>query len=661
MQRKQFARLACALALVAAPAMAQQIPVTDFAKHAELDEVSLSPTGEYLAMSVPNALDNETSLQIIRLADGSTVKTLRFGQESHVTNLIWTDDDQLVMERAKRFPGEEFKRSMGQVMGTNITGDKQRTLFAYVQDDGTKRGRNKDTGWAFLEHQLDDEPGKALVRFYCWPSYCGEDADTVVFKVDTRTGVRQEVERIKDGDVDSYLVYDHAGVARVAYSENNDGSPKMSYRPTATAAWTPLPKAIAGHELNGGYFAADNNTMYARISDKGEASQLYKFDLAAGTREKLASRDGVDVGTIMVGGRKGIPFGVTYTSPGPAVQYFDNNSEWAKLHAALLQRFKGSMVYFLEFTRDDQKVLFWTQADRNPGNYYLLDRANGNKIVQVGARMPWFEGKQLAAVKPIEFKTRDGASLYGYYTAPVGGGAGPAPMVVLPHGGPFGVADNWSFDRDVQFLASRGYGVLQVNYRGSGGRGDTFRDQAFKQWGGMIQDDITDGVKYAIEQKFADPDRICIYGGSFGGYSALIQPVLNPGMYKCAIGYVGVYDLQMELNNEERSSENVERWYARSLGTDPALLAKQSPARRAKEVKVPVFLAHGKADGNVRMNQFRAMEGALKDVGNAPEVMLGAGEGHGFVNPENVAELYRRMEAFLDKHIGKGAKVATSP
>lgn len=662
MFRTTLARWTGALAVAAFPAMAQQISVTDFARPAALDEVALSPTGEYLAMAVPNAANNETSLQIIRLSDGSAVKTLRFGQESHVTSVGWSDDDQLVMERAKRYPGEEFKRSTGQVMATNITGDKQRTLFAYVQDDGNKRGRNKDTGWGFLEQQVDNEPGMALIRFYCWPSVCGEDADTVVFKVDTRTGIRKEVERIKDGDVDSYLIYDHNGLARVAYTENTDGTPKMSYRPTATSAWSPMPKSIAGHELVGGVFAEDNNTLYARISDAGEATQLYKVDLAAGTREKLASREGVDVGTIMTAGRKQVPFGVTYTTPGPAVQYFDNNSEWAKLHRALLQRFNGSMVYFLEFTRDDQKVLFWTQGDRNPGNYYLLDRANGNKIVQVGARMPWFEGKQFAAVKPIEFKNRAGVTLYGYYTAPVGGSAGAKPLVVMPHGGPFGVSDNWSYDRDVQFLASRGYGVLQINYRGSGGRGDKFRDQAFQQWGGMIQDDITDGVRYAIEQKFADADRVCIYGGSFGGYSALIQPILNPGMYKCAIGYVGVYDLPMELRNEESSAEDVERWYRRSLGTDEAMLARQSPARRAQEVKVPVLLAHGKADNNVRMNQFRAMDRALRDAGNPPEVMLGAGEGHGFVNPDNIAELYRRMEAFLGKYIGADAKpVATSP
>src|SRR5688572_18142019 len=144
MHRKPFARLSLALALVAAgPAWAQQIPVTDFAKYADLDEVALSPTGEYLAMAVPSPDGKETNLQIVKLADGSTVKTLRFGQENHVMDVTWTDDDQITVARAKRWPGREYKSHMGELMATNLTGEKQRTLFAFVLDDVNRRGRNK--------------------------------------------------------------------------------------------------------------------------------------------------------------------------------------------------------------------------------------------------------------------------------------------------------------------------------------------------------------------------------------------------------------------------------------------------------------------------------------------------------------------------------------
>ena len=666
MTRTRFARRTGALVAmaatlaVAAPAVAQQIPVTDFARYAELDEVALSPTGEYLAMAVPTPDGKETNLTIMRIATGEGLKTLRFGQESHVMNVTWTDDDQITVARARRMPGTEYLSGMGELMSTNLTGDKQRTLFAYTLDDVNRRARNKDMGSAYLAKVLDKEPGKALVKFYCWKYDCGEDGDTVVFKVDTRTGTRQEVERIKDGDVESGLVFDNDGIARVAYSETEDGTPKIFYRPTPTSAWTPLAASLAGYEIVGGVFAEDNNTMYARVSDKGEATQLYKLDLAAGTRTKVIGRDDVEVGTILTGGRKDVPFGVMFTAHKPSVQYFDSASPWAQLHAGLMKKFAGQMVYFLESSRDDSKVLFWTHSDKVPGDYYLIDRANANKITQVGQRKPWFEGKALGSMRPIEFKTRDGVTIYGYYTAPVGGGAGPHPMVVMPHGGPFGPADSWRFDDDVQFLASRGYGVLQVNYRGSGGRGDNFETQAYQGWGGMIQNDITDGVKFAIDSKYADPQKICIYGGSFGGYSAMMQPILNPGMYKCAIGYVGVYDLPMLSRSKETEREATERFFVRSMGEDMAALAKSSPAQRAKEIGVPVMLVHGKADDNVRMNQFRAMDGALRDIGKPAEVFLGPGEGHGFSNPDNIAELYRRMETFLDKYIGNGAPATSA-
>ena len=563
MTRNTLARWSCALlAIAAVPAFAQQIPVTDFAKYADLEEVALSPTGEYLALAVPSTNGKETNLQIFSLAESKTIKTLRFGQESHVMDVTWTADDTITVTRAKRYPGEEFLRSTGQLMSTNLTGDKQRTLFAYLLDDGGIRGRQKDMGSADLAGALDKEPGKALVNFYCWQSECGEKGDTVVYKVDTRTGSRQEVERIQDGESSSYLIFDHDGIARVAYAENEDGSPRISYRPSQSSAWVPLPASIAGHEIEGGVFMEDNNTLYARVSDKGEATQLYKIDVAAGTRTKVVGRDDVDISAIMTAGYKPVPFGVTFTGYKPSVQYIDNASQWAQLHAGLMKLFPGQLVKFLSFSRDDKKVLFWTSSDRVPGNYYVLDRGNNNKIVQVGSRRPWFDGKakSLAAMRPIEFKTRDGATIYGFYTAPAGGGAGPRPMVVMPHGGPFGPADSWGFNDEAQFLASRGYGVLQVNFRGSGGRGDNFETKAWRQWGGMIQNDITDGVKYAIESKLADPDKICMYGASFGGYSALMQPILNPGMYKCAIGYVGVYDLPLLARSKEQENEDVERF-----------------------------------------------------------------------------------------------------
>ncbi|HZV24152.1 MAG TPA: prolyl oligopeptidase family serine peptidase, partial [Luteimonas sp.] len=273
---------------------------------------------------------------------------------------------------------------------------------------------------------------------------------------------------------------------------------------------------------------------------------------------------------------------------------------------------------------------------------------------------PWLKPDTLAPTRPIEFTTRDGQKLFGFYTAK---GNGPKPLVVMPHGGPIGPYDYWTFDRDAQFLASRGYAVLQVNYRGSGGRGEAFERAGWKQWGGTIQNDITDGVKWAIDNKLADADRICIYGASFGGYSAMMQPILNPGMYKCAVGYVGVYDMVMLRKDvHDGGSKRSIRVNDRAIGTDPKVLADYSPALRAGEIKIPVMLVHGKDDQTAEFGQFKAMEAALRATGHPAETMVVAGEGHGFAKPENVAALYDKLAEFLDRYIGPDAKpVAASP
>jgi dipeptidyl aminopeptidase/acylaminoacyl peptidase len=237
-------------------------------------------------------------------------------------------------------------------------------------------------------------------------------------------------------------------------------------------------------------------------------------------------------------------------------------------------------------------------------------------------------------------------------------GTGPKPMVVMAHGGPFGIYDTWGFDDEVQFLASHGYAVLQVNYRGSGGRGEEFEQAGWKGWGTTIQDDITDGVRWAIDQKLAEPNRICTFGASFGGYTALFQPILNPGMYKCAIGYVGVYDLPLMRKTDKNmgQSKRTARFFDRTLGTDMDALAKVSPVQRVTEINVPVMLVHGGDDHTADLNQYKAMTAALKNAGKPVETFLAPGEGHGFYKSENRAELFRRMDTFLKKYIGSNAK-----
>ena len=350
----------------------------------------------------------------------------------------------------------------------------------------------------------------------------------------------------------------------------------------------------------------------------------------------------------MLVGADGIPFGVMYTGGKPTVRYWDPASEWARLHAGLMKAFPGQLVGISDVSADGRKLLFVTGSDRQPGAYYVFNRDTG-KVDLIGQRTPWLPAERLAPSTPIEFKARDGVKLFGFYTAT---GASARPLILMPHGGPFGPMDSWGYDSDAQFLASRGYGVLQVNYRGSGGRGETFQKSGWTHWGDLLIDDMLDGVKWAREQGLAREGEACTYGASYGGYAALMAPIRQPGAFKCAIGYAGVYDLPL-LRKTDSSAETRagRRWLDRAVGADPAALARQSPALRAAEIGIPVFLVHGKDDERARFDQYKSMLAALEATGKAPETFVLRGEGHGFYSPEAQAELYERLDAFLARHL----------
>ncbi|WP_374558249.1 alpha/beta hydrolase family protein [Thermomonas sp.] len=623
---------------------AQTLSAEDFAKRPDAWELSLSPSGQYVAMAVPTPDGLETRLEVFDISTGKS-QILRFGPRQHVSDITWTADDQLVVARAELEPLKARPSTQGELYSTDAKGKKQDVLFGYVPEREGKRGKRNDHGWSVLAKVITRDPGMALVNFLCWD--CGEEPDTVIFKVDTRTGARKEVERTKGR---ALYQFDETGEARFRTTWDDNDEPVQYYRRNRGEPWTLLPKSIAGRLIYGVHFATDDNTAYALITDALEPAQAYRIDLQEGTRTKLAGNPDVAVSDFVYGGFGGDPIAVVYDAYAPSLQYIAPESEWSKLHAGLMKSFPGHMLSFNSFSRDGTKVLFSVWSDRDSGSYYIYDRST-QKAQKVVDYRPWLKPEAMAQMRPIEFTNRSGQKIFGFYTA---NGTGPKPMVVMAHGGPFGIYDTWSFRDEAQFLANRGYAVLQVNYRGSGGRGEAFTQAGWLGWGTTIQDDITDGVRWAIEQQLADPERICTFGASFGGYSALMQPILNPGMYKCAIGYVGVYDLPLMRKTDKNmgQAKSTTRFFDRTLGADPALLARVSPVQRVADLKVPVMLVHGSDDRTADLNQFKAMESALKTVGRPAETFLAQGEGHGFYKPENRAELYRRMAAFLDAHIG---------
>ena len=640
-----------ALLVAATSALAQVSSVEDYTRRPDAWELSLSPSGRYVAMAVPTPDGTETRLEILDLTTNKS-QVLRFGNQQHVSDIMWTADEQVVVSRATLEPLKAVPSSMGELYTSDVHGKNQDVLFGYIPEREGKRGKRSDHGFAEVVKVLTDEPGMALVNFFCWD--CGEEPDTVIFRVNTSTGERKEVERVGGR---ANFQFDRTGEARLRTTWDNNDQPVLYYRPSKGAEWVPLPKAVAGRLIYNARFADDNNTLYALVTDAGEPAQAYRIDLQAGTRTKLAGNPDVEASGFMYAGFGGPPFAVTYSASKPSLEYIDSNSDWAQLHASLMQLFPGEMVSFGSFSRDGNKVLFSVWSDRDPGSYYLFDRV-AHKVQKIVDFRSWIRPETMVQTRPIEFTNRDGTKIFGFYTTR---GTGPQPMVVMAHGGPYDVNDDWGFDSEVQFLASRGYAVLQVNYRGSSGRGESFEQAGWKGWSTTIQNDITDGVRWAITNHLADPARLCTFGASFGGYTALEQPLLNPGMYKCAIGYAGVYDLPLMRKTDENHGQTraSRRFWDRTLGTDMAALAQSSPALHAADIHIPVMLAHGGEDHTADTNQYKAMVAALQAAGNPAQTYFVEAEGHGFYKPENRAELYRRMDAFLSRYIGAGAVPAT--
>jgi dipeptidyl aminopeptidase/acylaminoacyl peptidase len=379
---------------------------------------------------------------------------------------------------------------------------------------------------------------------------------------------------------------------------------------------------------------------------------VVREDMKTGKRTVIAEDKVASIQMVEFTAPPAVPFAVASSIGIPKPIYLDEQAPDAVLHKMLSAQFPNEYVHFINFTDDGQRLLFFVRSDRDPGSYYLFDRKS-NKAEILFGNMEMIDSEQMAERRPISFAARDGLTITGYLTLPTNPDKKKLPLVLLPHGGPFGIFDNWFFDDDAQFLASRGYAVLQVNFRGSGQRGVGFKEAGYREWGGKIMNDLIDGVRWTTARPDIDASRVCVYGISFGGYAALMLPVREPSMFKCSVGFSGRYDMITKYDQEGiKGNKRLTNFLKKTMGEDPAVLAANSPARLADQIKIPVFMVHGAKDKITEIGQAETMRDALTKAGRPPEWMLIKTEGHGFYDSGYRKEFYERLESFLAKHIG---------
>ncbi len=632
-----------------------RIDLEPFVAENRIDNIKISPTGEYYAMTVP--VEGQTSLAITRRADGKITGSVRFRRGTHVDRFWWVSNDRVVMSLTETLGTRDEPMATGELWGVDADGKRSRLLVGQRTSEGPKLGtrigspRNENMVAAALIDLLPGDDKNILVAITPF----SRDPFVRVEKMDVYSGRRSPVAQLPVPS--ARFITDSKGEVRFGLGSTADNYSQLFYRAGNRDEWRQL-----NHQRDSGRvetplgFSPDDRHAYLRVSQQSGPDVVMAMDVATGERRQVSRDDTFDPWPIHHDGH-GPVIGVRYLAAPTRMAFFDDSSDDARLYRSLAAAFAGNQVVIASSTADGRFKVVRVDSDVDPGSFYLFDTRE-KKAEFLFARREGIDPGQMSPARAISLKARDGLELHGFLTVPVGGDGRNLPLVVLPHGGPFGIFDDWTFDTDRQLLAKAGYAVLQLNFRGSGNHGFALEQAGARQWGAKMQDDLTDATRWAIAEGVADPTRICIYGASYGGYASLMGVAREPDLYRCAVGYVGVFDLNRWLNSPLHTGRSVRTWRGDWIGTDEKQLAAVSPNRIASRIKVPVFLAAGGEDLRVPFEHSELMEKALKNAGVPVETLYYPKEGHGFYQVEHRREFYRRLLDFLDRHIGSRASAA---
>ncbi|MEP7182018.1 MAG: S9 family peptidase [Betaproteobacteria bacterium] len=451
------------------------------------------------------------------------------------------------------------------------------------------------------------------------------------------------------GNITSWLT-DHTGAIRGGTATDGVDQTYL-YRNGSSGPFTPVLKTTFRDAFEPQLFSADNRKLYVLSNLGRDKKALVRVDPATAKEEAvLFEHPDVDGGGVGYSYKRKVLTDVTFVTSKLERRYLDPETE--KLFTGLEAKLPGYQIMLQAITDDEDGMIVAASSDRTAGTRYLYERG-ADRLTKLGEVAPWLPEARMARMQPITYPARDGLRINGYLTLPPGKDAKKLPVVVHPHGGPW-ARDVWGYNPEVQFLASRGYAVLQMNFRGSTGYGRKFWEASFKEWGRRMQDDVTDGVRHLIEQGIADPKRVCIYGASYGGYATLAGLAFTPDLYACGVDYVGVANLFTFMKTiPPYWKPQLEMMYA-MVGDpekDKALMTAASPALNVDRIKAPLLIAQGARDPRVNKDESDQMVKALKARGIDVPYLVKDNEGHGFRNEENQFEFYEAMEKFLAKYL----------
>lgn len=628
------------LALAISASVHAQVDLRAFLRSDQIGNIKLSPSGAYYAATIP--LPDRTVLVIMRRSDKALTAKVQGGEHSDIGGFWWVSDERIVVSLAEKYGALDQPLVTGELHAINADGSAGRTLIGH---DVERYLKGEAFRAAYLVDTLPRDARHVLIATETFTA----NPRTQIERLDLFTGRRNLIAHAPVRR--ATFVVDTEGRARFAQGADNSNASQLYYRDNDKAEWRLLNDENHSHRMETPLgFSADGSTAYLQVDYPQGPDAIVAMDIASGERRELLRDDTVDPLRILYSPDMSVPVGVLFMKDRVYSRFFDEASPLAARYRMLERAFAGAAVVISSSTRDGLLNLVEVWGDRNPGDFYLFD-AHTRKADLVFSRAQWLDPALMASTRAIKLDARDGLHLHGYLTLPPSVPEKNLPLLVVPHGGPFGVFDTWGFDRETQMLAAAGYAVLRLNFRGSGNYGRAFQIAGASEWGGRMQDDLTDATRWAISQGIADPARICIYGASYGGYAALMGVAKEPALYRCAIGYVGVYDLPQLHEDDADLARWAEAWTNEWLG-DPAQLAARSPNRLAAQIKVPVFLAAGGLDETAPIKHSRMLQRALKEEGMPVETLYYPTEGHGFHAEPHRREFYSRLLDFLHRQIG---------
>lgn len=609
--------------------MTRQIPLEDFFRNSERTGYQLSPDGSYISYMAPY---KDRLNVFVRRVDETDEHAIRITNETErsVAGYMWADNQRLLY--MKDTAGDENY----QLYGVHRDGSDDR---AYTAFDGVRTS---------LIDDLEEQQGVVMIGM--------NKRNPEVFdpyRLNIETG---ELTLLAEnpGNIQGWMT-DHNGRLRVATAIVDGVNTQILYRDTEDEPFKPVLTTNFRDVVSFMEFTPDNKEVYAATNLHRDKTILVRMNPATCEElEVLYENERYDIASISYSRKRKKLLSVYCTGhKEPVRHYFDAEEE--QLRQRIKAHFPNQRYGIADTDKAEENYLIYVGGDRTRGSYWHYN-ALTDEAKKIADLAPWIKSDEMNAMHPVCYTTRDGLQIEAYLTLPDGltpDTAKQLPVVVNPHGGPW-ARDCWGYSSEVQFLSNRGYAVFQMNFRGSTGYGRHFLEASYKQWGLKMQDDITDGVKWLIEKGIANPNRIAIYGGSYGGYATLAGLTFTPDLYACGIDYVGVSNLFTFMQTIPPYWRPMLEMMYEQVGHpehDADQLAATSPALHADKIKVPLFVAQGANDPRVNKAESDQMVEALRQRGVVVEYMVKDNEGHGFHNQENRFDFYRAMERFLKAHL----------